>query len=147
MRVELVKHFTVEDVEAEIKRLVTAYGSVEALTQKAAVSKCSHPTLQDELQLWRALASSHAETRSIVAFEGTEKVGNLTPARMELLEIIRKTRPKSVRELALTAKRDYKNVYDDLKALEDAGLVEIVLDGRKSRPVCIADEVRLMIES
>jgi len=147
MRVELVKHFTVEDVESEVKRLSRIYGSLEALSQKAAVSKCSHPGLQDDLQLWRAIQTMHIEMRSIIAYEGTEKVENITPVRMELLETVRKTRPRSVRELAITAKRDYKNVYDDLKALADAGLIEIVLEGRKSRPVCVADEVRLMLES
>jgi hypothetical protein len=147
MRVEMVKHLTVEDVESEIKRLAKAYGTLEALTQKAAVTKCNHPGLQDELQLWRAIQTIHVEVRSIVAYEGTDKVGSITPARMELLETIRKTRPKSVRELAITSKRDYKNVYDDLKALVEAGLAEIVLEGRKSRPVCVADEVRLMLES
>ncbi len=147
MRVELIKHYTTEDVEAEIRRLADAHGSVESLAQKVSVMKCGSPKLQDELMLWRALAISHVEVRSSVAFEGSEKVANMTPARMDLLEVIRRTRPQSVRQLATSVKRNYKNVYDDVGALCDVGLVELVVQGRKSRPVCTADEIKLTLES
>jgi predicted transcriptional regulator len=146
MRVELVKYFTVEDIVTEVRRLSLAYGSLDALAQKAAVAKCNTPMLQDELQLWRTIQGQHVEMRSSVIYDGTEKVANLTPMRMDLLESIKKLRPKSVRELAQSIKRDYKNVYEDMQALVDAGLVEIIVEGRKSRPVCVADEVRLTLE-
>jgi predicted transcriptional regulator len=100
----------------------------------------------DELVIWRALQTPYVEVRSSVAFEGSEKVANLTPARMELLESIKRLRPHSVRELAQYIKRDYKNVYDDVRALVDIGLVEIVVKGRKSRPVCTADEIKINID-
>lgn len=146
MRVELIKHYTTEDVEAEVKRLADAHGSVDSLAQKVSVVKCGSPKLQDELMLWRALAVPHVEVRTSVAFEGSEKVANLTPARMDLLEAVRRTRPHSVRQLATSVKRDYKNVYDDVRALCDVGLVELVVQGRKSRPVCTADEIKFNLE-
>jgi predicted transcriptional regulator len=147
MRVELIKHYTTEDVESELRRLVDAYGGIESLSQKVSVTKCNNPKFQDELVLWRALQAPHVEVRTSVAFEGSEKVGNITPARMDLLEAIRRTRPHSVRELAMSVKRNYKNVYDDIQALCDVGLVELVVKGRKSRPICTADEIKFNLES
>lgn len=43
--------------------------------------------------------------------------------RMELLSIIKHTKPKSVYELARFTKRAYKNVYDDVALLEQLGLI------------------------
>jgi predicted transcriptional regulator len=138
MRVELIKHYTTEDVESELRRLVDAYMSLDSLSQKVSVAKCNNPRLQDELMLWRALQVPHVDVRSSVAFEGSEKVANITPARIDLLEAIR---------LAMSVKRNYKNVYDDIQALNDVGLVELVVKGRKSRPVCTADEIKFSLES
>ena len=48
----------------------------------------------------------------------------LTPKRLDLLRLIRRHQPSSVRELAQIAGRDLKNVLADVKALETLGLVE-----------------------
>ena len=146
MRVELIKHYTTEDVESELRRLADAHGGLDSLSQKVSVAKCNNPRLQDELMLWRALQVPHVEVRTSVAFEGSEKVANITPARIDLLEAIRRTRPHSLRELAISVKRNYKNVYDDIQALSDIGLVELVVKGRKSRPVCTADEIKFNLD-
>jgi predicted transcriptional regulator len=49
----------------------------------------------------------------------------LTPKRLEVLRLIRRHQPSSVRELAAIAGRDLKNVLADVKALEALGLPEI----------------------
>ncbi len=49
---------------------------------------------------------------------------HITPKRLELLETLHKTGPMSVNALAKLLKRSYKNVYDDVRALEVAGLIE-----------------------
>jgi predicted transcriptional regulator len=48
----------------------------------------------------------------------------LTPKRLEILRLIRRHQPSSVRELAQIADRDLKNVLADVKALETLGLIE-----------------------
>jgi predicted transcriptional regulator len=48
----------------------------------------------------------------------------LTPKRLNLLRLIRRYQPSSVRELAQIAGRDLKNVLADVKALETLGLVD-----------------------
>lgn len=55
------------------------------------------------------------------SFEALRKV--LTPKRLELLHIIKIKKPVSINELARMAKRDLKNVADDVKYLEQVGLI------------------------
>ena len=43
--------------------------------------------------------------------------------RMELLSAIKHKKPKSVYQLAKILDREYKNVYDDVKLLEELGLI------------------------
>ena len=47
----------------------------------------------------------------------------LTPARIELLDSLRKIGPCSVYALAGAAQRNYSNVHGDVAALEELGLV------------------------
>ena len=49
----------------------------------------------------------------------------LTPNRLALLRAIRTKRPGSIYELAKMVGRDLKNVRDDLRLLEDYGLVQM----------------------
>jgi predicted transcriptional regulator len=58
----------------------------------------------------------------------------LTPRRFEVLKIVHEIGPVSVRALAAKMKRDYKNVYQDIKVLERVGLVMRSSDGRLTAP-------------
>jgi predicted transcriptional regulator len=49
----------------------------------------------------------------------------LTEPRLTLLHVIRTHRPRSIAELAKLVRRDFKNVYHDLKMLADLGLVHL----------------------
>lgn len=49
---------------------------------------------------------------------------NLTPRRMELLEELRRSGPRSINAVAKQLHRHYKNVYEDVRALERLGLIE-----------------------
>lgn len=69
----------------------------------------------------------------------------LTPKRLELIRLVRKHRPRSINELAALARRDFKRVYEDIRSLAEAGLVELANGkGRKKTPR-VADELRLEI--
>jgi len=69
----------------------------------------------------------------------------LTPKRLELLHLIRTKKPSSINELARIAKRDVKNVADDLKYLEQTGLIETKETKRKTTPVISYDRIALEI--
>jgi predicted transcriptional regulator len=48
----------------------------------------------------------------------------LSPKRWELMKFLRKQGPMSIKKLAAQLKRDYKNVYDDVKQLEKLDLIQ-----------------------
>jgi predicted transcriptional regulator len=58
----------------------------------------------------------------------------ITPKRIDLLEELHRSGAISIRALAKLLNRSYKNVYDDVKLLEQAGLVEKGEDGFYSVP-------------
>jgi predicted transcriptional regulator len=69
----------------------------------------------------------------------------LTPKKLELIRLIRKRHPSSINELAALAHRDFKRVYQDVRSLTDAGMVDLTKkEGRKTAPH-VADELHLEI--
>ncbi len=73
------------------------------------------------------------------SFEALRKV--LTPKRLELLHIIKMKKPSSINELARIAKRDLKNVADDVKYLEQVGLIERKKTANRTAPVVTYDKL------
>ena len=59
---------------------------------------------------------------------------DLTPARLELLDTLRRVGPCSVYALAKAAARNYSNVHTDIGRLEEIGLVERNEEGSVSVP-------------
>jgi len=53
----------------------------------------------------------------------------LTPARLDLLETLRRVGPCSVYALAKAAARNYSNVHTDVARLEELGLIERTEEG------------------
>src|SRR4030067_1983282 len=77
------------------------------------------------------------------SFEALRKA--LTPKRLELLPVIKTQKPQSINELARMAKRDLKNVADDVKYLEKIGLIEKKEDRNKTTPIVKFDKINLEI--
>ena len=77
------------------------------------------------------------------SFESFRKA--LTPKRLELLHIIRTKKPLSLHHLARLADRDIKNVAEDVKHLEQIGLVEKQETSTVARPFCNYDKIDLEI--
>jgi len=62
----------------------------------------------------------------------------LSPPRLQLLTMIPALKPKSISALAKAMKKDFKNVYSDVKFLADIGLVDLREEGPKRTLVPIA---------
>jgi predicted transcriptional regulator len=58
----------------------------------------------------------------------------LTPARLVLLDKLRRVGPCSIYALAKAAERNYSNVHTDVSRLEELGLIERSEDGAVSVP-------------
>lgn len=84
-----------------------------------------------------------------IYFESAEAFRKaLTTKRLELIRLIKKRHPQSLQELARLAERDIKNVSQDLKLLENLGLVSTKKEkeGRKEvSPSVNYDAIELMI--
>ena len=63
----------------------------------------------------------------------------ITPRRLEVLRTLRQQGPMSVRALATTLARDYKNVHADTRALEEAGLLKRTETGALQAPWDVID--------
>jgi len=76
------------------------------------------------------------EPQEIVGFTSLEAARNfLTRERLALLHTIRNRHPGSIYELAKMTGRDLKNVQEDVRILEQHGLVQIAKRPRGSRKV------------
>ena len=49
----------------------------------------------------------------------------LSPKRLDLIRVIRQEHPASISELATLTQRDFKRVYEDVKSLAEAGMLEL----------------------
>ncbi|MFM9967265.1 MAG: MarR family transcriptional regulator, partial [Burkholderiales bacterium] len=60
-----------------------------------------------------------------LSFESARMLfSEFTPARLELLDTLRRVGPCSVYALAKSAERNYSNVHTDISRLEELGLIE-----------------------
>ncbi len=70
-----------------------------------------------------------------LSFESARALfAELTPARLDLLDTLRRAGPSSVYALAKTAERNYSNIHTDVSRLVELGLVERAEDGTVSVP-------------
>jgi predicted transcriptional regulator len=69
----------------------------------------------------------------------------LTPKRLELLHLIRKEKPESIRSLARISGRDIKNVTNDVQYLARLGLLELNESGKNLETVVNYEKILLEI--
>ena len=106
--------------------------------------------LQDFVKTCKAIERGEKVKKHVgVYFEDTEAFRKaLTSKRLELLRLIRKHQPKTLHTLSRLAGRDTKNISQDLRLLENLGLVSIRKEktGRKEvSPSVDYDAIELMI--
>jgi predicted transcriptional regulator len=65
-----------------------------------------------------------------LSFESAKQLfSELTPARVDLLDTLRRVGPCSVYALTRASERNYSNVHSDVGRLEELGLIERTKDG------------------
>ena len=114
--------------------------------------KPARDALEGFRQTFKALEAGRRVTRREgVYFTSIEAARNLlTPNRLALLRAIRAQPPGSTYELAKRLKRDLKNVQEDLRLLEEYGLIRIrrgrgVGKRRTNVPEALFGEIALKI--
>jgi predicted transcriptional regulator len=82
-----------------------------------------------------AAARKSVEPDFRLSFESARTLfSELTPARVDLLDTLRRVGPCSVYALAKAAERNYSNVHSDVGRLEELGLIERTEEGAVSVP-------------
>ena len=78
-----------------------------------------------------------------LSFESARMLfSELTPARVDLLDTLRRVGPCSVYAVAKAADRNYSNVHTDVGRLEELGLIERTEDGSVS---VLFDAVEILV--
>jgi predicted transcriptional regulator len=144
MQTEIFKSYTKEQVEGEKNRLEAKYESIENLHQKFSVQKCRNPQFVDDYMVWKALSEEDISITEKIVLKNLDIYQMLSQKRMEILDYLSSHDTKSLKTLALELKRNYKNVYDDIKALAKFDLVELIDDGRNKRPITKLDSISVV---
>ena len=104
-------------------------------------------TLEDAKEVMKKLERGEKVRKEtgiyFTSLEGFRKA--LTPKRLELLHIIKTKKPSSINELARFAKRDLKNVAEDVNYLAQMGLIEKKATKREIAPTINYDKINLEI--
>jgi len=146
MRVEVAREVGTADVAREVSVLKGRHGSFEALRQRVFVERCNDPGAADDYVVWKALREEGSALEERTVFDTADVFRALTPRRVELLEYLHGNEVPSIKELAAKLRRDYKNTYDDLAALEAWGLVSLAREGKNQRPVARVTSLRVSWE-
>jgi len=104
-------------------------------------------TLDDFVDAGEALArGEQVREEAGVYFTNIEAFRKaITPRRLELLNIIKTARPGSINQLASLARRNIKNVAEDIKLLSQVGLLETKKVRNCVAPQVDYDEIDLRI--
>ena len=143
MLVEIEKIHRQKDIQHELENLKSKHGTMDKLHQKVLNDKCGEPMALDDYVLWKALATQDCEYVEKIAVDSPKIFGDLTPKRLELLEYVRMHNVKSMKNLAEELDRNYKNVYDDLKALQEWGLVSLPRRGKDKKPISHVESLKV----
>jgi predicted transcriptional regulator len=153
MQTRLVYLDSDKNIELFKKNMSRKYGKLEELANQIQKDQCNNPEQVDDFMIWQTISSSEKDMeildklsdvtsikkkityREEKLFFTTDFYQILTPRRIELLDHIQSHNPSSLKTLAIDIHRDYKNVYDDAKALEKYGLLEFVREGKNKRPI------------
>jgi Fe2+ or Zn2+ uptake regulation protein len=141
--VEIEKIHRQDDIQHELENLRRRHGSKEELHQKVTNNKCGDPLSVDDHILWKTLTAPDSEYVEKIAVDSPDIFGDLTPRRLELLEYVRMHDVASIRDLAEKLERNYKNVYDDLRALEEWGLVSLPRRGKDKKPISHVESLKV----
>ena len=103
-------------------------------------------TAKEFIDAWkRAERGETVQEKHRLHFENLEVLlKTLTPGRWALLKRLHANGPMSIRGLAKDLGRDYKNVYTDVRRLENIGLIERVKNDKIKVPWDIV-EARLLL--
>ncbi|MAG19920.1 hypothetical protein CL618_00620 [archaeon] len=92
----------------------------------------------------KGIIKQHTPTINFEDFNTYKKF--LTQKRLDLLNIIKTTKPKTIKHLSVMANRNFKNIHEDIKILESLELIQLKKTRLGLMPVVLYDEIDLNIK-
>ena len=127
-------------------KLEKEHGSLENLMEMVQAKKCQGPTFVDDYLVWVTLKRNEGVSlEDSIEYDHPWILDTLTEKRLDMLRHITLSEPGSIKSLATDLGRDYKNVYDDVLVLNNSGLIEMVQEGRRKRPVALVKQIQISI--
>ncbi len=140
---KIIKQYTAEEIDGLKRNIILNHGDDEKLKQRAYRSGCRNPDLVDDHIIYTVLKKNSTYHHEYI-YKSPKSISALTPRRVDLLEYLYKNDVESITALAHGLARNYKNVYDDVKALEENDIISLKREGKNIKPVLNAD--RLVID-
>ena len=115
------------------------------------VKKVEIEPLDEFFEEIKTAVVEHREGKSVkldyISFGSIEELNKiLTPKRKQLLDVVKKLKPRSLHQLAKVLGRDYKNVYKDAILLEKTGFLELRKEGKSLKPEVPYDEIEVALK-
>ena len=149
----VVKSISLMQVQKRVEILTEKFGSLSLMHEEFAKGRVP-PGVFDEYIEWTSMdhalrAYQEGEDFEYLAEEelllDSKQYEKLTPRRLELLDFLGKGLYRSINKLADVVGRDVKNVYNDLKILEELGFIALTPDGRRLVPELIVYEINIQL--
>lgn len=142
MKMRIIKDYTDEESKEIQEKIRDKHGSKDKLKQRVSRTGCRDPEMVDEYVILDSLEKG-ADYKYEEVTKSTEAISALTPRRIDILTHLYESQPGSISDLASELGRDYKNVYDDINALSEHGLITLEKEGKRRRPVLKADRLEI----
>lgn len=154
MLMRIVRRVSLGEVSRRVTELEGKYGGgLGELTDGFAGGQADRERFEDYIE-WLSMihalrAYGEGEDFEYYTEETVElswsEASKMTPRRWDLLYQLSTLRVNSISDLAVKTGRDVKNVFNDLKILEQLGFVSLVKQGRRTLPELLVQEVTLLL--
>lgn len=136
----MIKDLDENEVKKLKEEIIEKHGTPQKLKQRTSRTGCRNPDMVDDYMIYKALdeGGKYRETRTLTSFRS---ISALTPKRIEIIDFLTKNDIDSINDLAKRIDRDYKNVYDDIKALVDNGYIDLKKEGKSRKPTVKSDKI------
>ncbi|KZX12051.1 HVO_A0114 family putative DNA-binding protein [Methanobrevibacter curvatus] len=140
MIISLIKEQSTKEYDEQMKK---EYGSMEKLEK--LLEKTPENTLYFDLQNWKLLLENPEEPIIKKEVIITDKI-SIGENEIQILNIIKNEKPKSVREIALKIKKDPANINNKINHLAKEGLISFKKGLKNSKiPTLTYDKIEIAI--
>jgi predicted transcriptional regulator len=123
--------------------MINKYGSIENLEK--ILNETKRTILHVDLENWKYLTENPKETIKLEKILFTENL-NIGENEVELLNIIKNEKPKSIREIAIKMEKDPANTTYKINQLAEEGLISFKKGLKNSKiPVLNYDKIEIAI--